>query len=446
MLRANHYNYGAYLCSCGYHYSIDKCTFPTYEFKCPICKQMIGGKNHIIVRREGHLRVFFDNESRNIKLKHSYADKNIPNILLADLEKQVNQEKKQLLKSILPVEKEFFEKNQEKVREMGEITYRFLNFILYSLLFYSNIERYIKDKNLDKYLIKSMSCFDIMGKNWEIIYGLLEDIPVETFLNLIFPDIIQKFISGKSFKEQAEAIEFEKQINEIINTKLKDEKLKKEIKKINDDLISINPNSEKVIIQELFPYDTYSEKIIPELKFFYLSEFPSKEDFILKFNSKEQNKERYPILNSIINNDKLKQKLSLMKHLPNINELCNYMINYVSFKYTREEAKSILIKDEIKDRKIISLLDKFVLIYKEIRPYIFQEGCHEFGNLFLILEDNLYLSNLCVDSGELGFGLVLLVIYKEMAQWQNSFINSVVNSTNEHLNYYKDLYDSKIMI
>ena len=446
VLKTNHYNYGAYLCSCGYHYSIDKCTFPTHEFKCPVCKQLIGGKKHILVRREGHVRVFFDEESRATKLKHSYADKNIPNILLPDLEKQINLEKKQLLKSILPVEKQFFEKNQGKVREMDEITYRFLNFILYSLLFYSNIEGFIKDKILNKYLIKSMSCFAIMEKNWEIIYDLLENIPVEIFLNLIFPEISQKFISCISFKTQEDAIDFEQKINEIIINKLKDNNLKDEIKKRNDDLININPNSEKIIIQEIFPYNKYSENDFPDFKYFYLSEFPSKDHFILKFNSKEHNKEKYPILNAIINNDILKKKLYLMKYLPKINKLCNYMINYVSFKYTREEANTILIKDEIKDREIISLLDKFIPIYKEIRPYVTQEGCHEFGELFLDLEDELYLSNLCVDSGKLGFGLVLLAIYEEMSQWQNSFINSVVNSTNAHLNYYKDLFDSKIMI
>ena len=58
----------------------------------------------------------------------------------------------------------------------------------------------------------------------------------------------------------------------------------------------------------------------------------------------------------------------------------------------------------------------------------------------------IYIWLICVDSGELGFGLVLLAMYEEMAEWQNTFISTVVNSTNEHLNYYKDLFDSKIMI
>ena len=56
------------------------------------------------------------------------------------------------------------------------------------------------------------------------------------------------------------------------------------------------------------------------------------------------------------------------------------------------------------------------------------------------------LSDLCVDSGEMGFGLVLLAMYKEMSGWQNNFINEVINSENNQLKNYKDLFNSKIMI
>ena len=119
--------YGAYLCSCGYHYSVDKCTFPTIEFKCPICKEWIGGKNHKLVRRNGHRRVFFDEESRSNKLKPSYADKTIPNILLKDLEKEIEEEKNGIEKGLKPINMNEFLTEEEKVRKMDDITYRFLN-------------------------------------------------------------------------------------------------------------------------------------------------------------------------------------------------------------------------------------------------------------------------------------------------------------------------------
>ena len=446
LLEANPDNYGAYLCSCGYRYSIDKCSFPTKEFNCPICKEKIGGNNYILVRREGHIRVFYDEESRRRKLKNNYADKNIPNKLLSKLEKEINIEKEKLEKGIEPCEKDFFLKNHEKIRDMEEITFRFLNFVLYSFLFYSHIQGFINDININKYLIKKMTCFEIMEQNWEKMGEILENIPVEIFFNLIYDEIIQKLIDCPILKTKEDTIKLEKSFNEIIINKIRDKNLIQDLKNKNYDLLKISPFSAKSIIQELFPYTIYPENDFPDFKYFYLSELNGKEHFILKFNSKEKNKEKYPILNAIINNNELKKRIELMKYLPKINKICNYMINYVSFKYSRDEAKKILIKNEINEEEIINLLDEFILIYKEIRPFIKEQGCHEFGDLFLDLNNNLFLSDLCVDSGELGFGLVLLGMYEEMANWQNSFINTVINSSNENLNYYKDLYNSKIMI
>ena len=55
----------------------------------------------------------------------------------------------------------------------------------------------------------------------------------------------------------------------VVNNKPQDKNLKKEIKKRNDYVINVNPNSEKIIIQEIFPYDKYLEEHIPDFKFFY---------------------------------------------------------------------------------------------------------------------------------------------------------------------------------
>ena len=447
LLEQDHNKYGAYLCSCGYHYSIDKCTFPRVIFKCPICGQLIGGSKGILVRREGHIRIFYDEESRRIKLKKKNADKDIPNKLLKELEEEIETDKKQLFKGLKLIDKNTFLKEEENIREMDAITYRFLNFILYSFIFYSNIQEIIKDKHLKKYTIDNMECFEIMKKNWELMEKILNDVQIEIFLNIIFDDVVKKFTTCPIFKTSEEVINFEKDINKIITDKLKDKNLINDYQKKNNELLQVSKDSIKAIIQELYPPNKYTDRDYPNLKYFYMSELPGKDHFITKFNSKEKNKENYPILNSIINNEILKKRIQLMKYLPKINKLCNKMIDYVSFKYSREEAKKILIKDEITDEEINdNLLNEFVSIYKKIRPYIKQEGCHEFGDLYQELDNNLYLSNVCVDSGEMGFGLVLLAMYKDMAEWQNSFIDSVINSPNEYLKIYKDLFNSKIMI
>ena len=282
-----------------------------------------------------------------------------------------------------------------------------------------------------------------MGNNGKII----GKISVELFINLIYDDVIEKLLSCPKFNSKEEAVKFEKEVNEIIVNKLKETKLINNLKQINDNSMNLDLFSNKAIIQERFPYEKYLEKDFPDFKYFYLLEFPTKEHFIQFFNTRRQNKDKYPILNYIVNNEDIYSKIELMQYLPLINKLCNYMINFVSFKYSREDAKKILVKDEIKDEEILNLINEFIPIYKKIRPFIKQEGCHILGDSFMeIDEKKVSLSNLCVDSGEMNFGLVLLAMYKEMETWQNSFINNVINSENIKLKNYKDLFSSKVMI
>ena len=293
-----------------------------------------------------------------------------------------------------------------------------------------------------------MTCFNILEKNWEIMESIIDKKPVELFINLIFDDVIEKLSSCPKLNTKEEQIKFEKEINDIIINKNKDLNNIQNLKILNDSVTDLKPMSSKAILQEVFPYTNYLEQDFPSFKFFYLTEFPSQEHFIHDFNSKSKNKDKYPILNSIINGDTIHDHIKLMKYLPLINKLCNYMINFVSFKYSREEAKASLVSKEINDQEIINLIiNKFIPAYEIIRPYITQEGCHEFGNNYMKIDPNkVVLSDLCVDSGEMGFGLVLFAMYKEMATWQNNFINEVINSENIQLKNYKYLFNSKIMI
>ena len=83
-------------------------------------------------------------------------------------------------------------KEEEKIREMEKITYIFLHFIIHSFLFYSNIQGFLLDKYLNKYIIDGNTCFDIIEKDWELMKDNLGDIDIGISLNLIFNDIIKK--------------------------------------------------------------------------------------------------------------------------------------------------------------------------------------------------------------------------------------------------------------
>ena len=340
--------------------------------------------------------------------------------------------------------KNILDNQEEKMLEKNNITYRILIFIFYTFLFYSNILDILKDNHLKKYFGDKMTCFKIIENNWELIQIDLDKLDIRIFFNVIFEDISTKLISCPDLKTEKETEHFIKDINEIIVNKIKNKDLIDNFIKLNDNIIKFNPKIPKNIIQEIYSPKIYPEDYYPDLQYFYMSELPSKNDFISKFNSEETNKEKYPIINAIIKEDKEK-KLGLLKYIPKINKLCNFIMNTTSYKYTREEAKTLFIKNIIHEDKIITLLNEFVDIYKEIRPFIKIDEDPN-GDNFTSIENNLYLSNLCVDSYEKNYGYVLLTIYKEMVKWQNIFIDTVINSKNIQLNIYKDYFDKDIKI
>ena len=55
-------------------------------------------------------------------------------------------------------------KRDKKIRNLNELSYRILNYIFYSHLFFANCLDLIKDAELKNYLVKDMKCIDILEK------------------------------------------------------------------------------------------------------------------------------------------------------------------------------------------------------------------------------------------------------------------------------------------
>ena len=351
------------------------------------------------------------------------------------------------LKGLKSIDKDIFEKSSNKIREMSEISYRLLNFILYSFIFYSNIEGFIKDKNMSKYEVKTMTCFDILENNWKFLEQSLnyKNYKIEIFLNIIFKSIIEKLNKAENFINKQDEINFEKEIDEIVNKALSDINIKQNFENMNNNIVNIIPYFSKAIIEEKYKSELYSENIYPNLNYFYISEMPSIEDFTEKFNL--QNKEEYPILDIIINNKSFKKKIDFLSYLPDFNKICNYMINFCSFKFSRDDAKKLKVREEEIDKDILDLLDEFKKEYKKLLSYLNKKENFDVNKEFLEFNDDLFLSDLCLDiPEEKNYGTILLSIYEKMVEWQNLFINKVINSKNEQLNSYKGLFETKIMI
>ena len=170
------------------------------------------------------------------------------------------------------------------------------------------------------------------------------------------------------------------------------------------------------------------------------------EDFKNNFNHYEKNKNSFPIIDNILNNN---SNIKYLQYIPKINELCNYMIDYCSYKFTRDEAQKLNIFEEINDKD--ELIFEFIKIYEELRPLVTNYENHNFDNnkgdkYFKYLKKNEYLANFCLDIGEFNYGMVLVSIYKKLIEYQNSFINQILNSNNECHKKCKDLFIKEIKI
>ena len=189
-------------------------------------------------------------------------------------------------------------------------------------------------------------------------------------------------------------------------------------------------------------FESLRDKYNNELDHFSFSKLPTIEDFRNEFYYFDKNKEKYPIINYILDNN---STIKFLQHLPTINELCNFMIDYCSYKFTREDAYKIKIYDVLNDKN--DLINKFMDIFDELSIFVTKYEGHSFNDNFNSLknEKNQYLANFCVDIGEVNYGMVLAAIYKLLIYWQNSFINQALYYNNRS-EEYKELFENEIMI
>ena len=441
-LKHNPKNY-EYLYSCGHN-----CSPNNINQICQKCKFKKENKLSLFGKKN-YGRVFLNGkECESFYLKYPKIE---PYILLKELEKKINEEIKPE-KGIKAESKQYFlEKNKE---DISYITFRLLNFILYGIFFYSNIDNMISDEELSNYLIESMTCFEIIEKDWEILDLELKrkGIPnIHIFMDNIFHKLIVEINKIKTLKNLEDLNNYENTIKSIIQIELNNKNTINNFLENRNKYIDIKSNEEleKIIEENLYNNNLqFLKKKYPEIEFFTIYKLPSFEDFKNEFNNIPNNKDYYPIINIILNDN---SNIKYLKYLPKINELCNFMIDYCSYKFTRDGANKKNVYDEIKDKD--DLINEFIVIFEELRPYVNEYGRFNFKNekgetLFNSLNNKKiqFLSNLCVDEGECNYGMVLAALYKKLIFWQNSYINQILYSKNESHKIYNEFFESEIMI
>ena len=196
---------GYYICKdCGYLYEVHDTTYPTSQENCPNGHQ-IGGVDNLCSKMD--IRVF-----RDINELNKYVN-DTNNYASSFVSKKLEEFKRDyvahyITKGIIKnISINDFESN-DSYRNLNIITFRFLNFILYSYLLSAYILNKINEEEIKPLLIENLSpntLFGIIKKAWKLLENSLKSLGIENtqiFLNMIFDKVIEYMNSLDSVDTQ----------------------------------------------------------------------------------------------------------------------------------------------------------------------------------------------------------------------------------------------------
>ena len=248
--------------------------------------------------------------------------------------------------------------------------------------------------------------YNLVGKNWDIISKSL-------FEN----GIIEEDINSINIVTDSKC---DKECNNIIKEIISEEK---------------SPTEDK--------YKDY-----PLLKYFTYTKYRTKNDFKKLLESREKYTKEYPLLFKYVLDNKI-TNVKKLEYLSYFNEFSNYMIEYYSFKISREEAKNKTLNEEkdlieqIGEKKI----KNFFISWRKIKSKAIQYKAHKVMREKELSERSelVYFLN---DINEEGYGMYLAAAYQNFINWQNEFLEFIINNGyhKEHLKLYIEDMKKKINV
>ena len=235
-------------------YSIFPCGLPTKEENCPNCNQIIGGIDHKLYDRVGHIRIYLNENQRREVSGRSYYHP-FQSKLLPDYKNEVNNLKNEATKGIKRVNLTFFQSKEKNVRELSYISYRLLNFVFYSCVFYAKMLVFVSQENEKIFLLKDIEkdLIWMITENWnelknELINRNIREIQI--FFNIIFPKLSQKLKNAENFNTNQKRIEFERSINALVEETINNyQNTSNTYKEFNNKISQNDENSMKSILQ-----------------------------------------------------------------------------------------------------------------------------------------------------------------------------------------------------
>ena len=438
---------GFYVCTCGQWYTLGNCTCPSGTFPCnnKNCKLQISGEGHKLLGKEAgqtdHWRVILTEEDKNVTYwsQKEIAAGKIPCIFLEEYKKRyVDKYLTQQPKGITKEEPVYFMNRYNQVRTLDELSFRILNYLLYSHLFFSNLLGYLSDENLNLYTHGEFTCIRLVEKNWEIIQTILTEKGINNikiFMNIIFDKIkeLMKNIEDMSTIEKRQ--EFETNIKEYIDQLINNQELytseESKYNECNEKIKGSNPQSLIEIISENYsPFsDLYNKEEYPNLGLFLLSKYPDIKELETCLGKKKDYTKNYCLLNQVLicNED-----YGLIENVVNINKLVNLLYKKYNNKIERDKAKTKKIlecfdeNENLEDIKK-NILTPYINSWNNIKAKCTNYLCRPTMPVLTITMENT-LNNFLPDDGELYGGMYLASAYKFFIDSQNEFVKTVIKS------------------
>ena len=273
------------------------------------------------------------------------------------------------------------------VRNLSQISYRLLNYILYSHLFFAKLYTGVSE-NFEKYLPetinkednspKKMSWGETLNECWILLKNELikKDINfVEIFMNFTFKELYNKLNSEECIDNYESLILFEDKLEELIQKKI--ELSKDECRKYKD-LINKNDkdkNSFVSLLTEKFSSSNYDKEKYPNYDNFYYTDYLDEENVSKLLE--HMNKDQYLILNRYLEYTKNKKRNGNKKKkdenyysLDNLNifiSVLNLFHEKYSHAISREFAENKILEDDEIYRQNTNKIDKFIKFFNKLQ-------------------------------------------------------------------------------
>ncbi|ORX47098.1 hypothetical protein BCR36DRAFT_356114, partial [Piromyces finnis] len=438
--------FGAYVCDCGKSYYLENCTQPGGIFICTNCKQYISGNNHILIPREGHMRIYSNQEERN-RFPH------IPGILIDNLLNDINQKINEETPGFRRLHKNCFHNFHKKIRNISNVTYRILSFIFFSCLYIDGKLKYIGENGLKEfsYLDSNQSMLSILNDIWHTLNielgrrGVENKVPC--FLNMIIPKIAHLILSNDMKMVTAEERnQFEKECNEIIESALIESNFnnfyQQSIKDRND-ILNYDDFTIKCILEETSDIERLPNNEFPLIRYFYAVNYSTYDEFYKLFNDIPDEVYKYPVLTTYFKySHKMPDKIKILESFQFINPFVVYVLEKYSNKLARIEAKQISIKSELeKDEKMKNLFVNFKKGWNNIFEILTNFDCH--GELTpKNIDENDCLAYVLNDTVEDGYGKYIATYYNDIISIHNEILKSLIPENN--LKYYLKPFQNQL--